>query len=65
MEVILTIHAKERMAAKGITIEQVKNTIQRGAKVKQTDGFEASYTYVKVAFKIIGEKYIVKTVKIG
>lgn len=65
MELILTKHVKKRMAEKGVTITQIKAVIRRGAKVRQTDGFEATYTYIKVAFKIIGEKYIIKTIKIG
>jgi len=65
LEWIFTKHAKERVAAKGVTIEQVKIDVQRGAKVPQTDGFEATYTYIKVAFRIVGKKYIIKTIKIN
>ncbi|MBI4919436.1 DUF4258 domain-containing protein [archaeon] len=64
IEIILTEHAKERMAAKGITKEQIKNAINHGAKQKQTDGFLASYTYIEVAYKLRGKKHIIKTVKI-
>ncbi|MBI5065974.1 DUF4258 domain-containing protein [Candidatus Woesearchaeota archaeon] len=63
-ELILTEHAKERMAAKGISKEQIKTAIKQGAKQKQTEGLLATYTYLEVAYKIIGKKYVVKTVKI-
>ncbi|MBI2146915.1 DUF4258 domain-containing protein [Candidatus Woesearchaeota archaeon] len=59
----ITSHAKERMAVHGITKEQVKIAIERGAKVKQTDGYLTSFTYIKVAYKKIGENtYKIKTV---
>ena len=34
------------------------------SKFKQTEGFLVKYTYFSVAYKIIGEKYIVKTIYI-
>ncbi|MBI2666592.1 DUF4258 domain-containing protein [Candidatus Woesearchaeota archaeon] len=59
----ITKHAKERMALHGITLEQVKRAIQQGAKTKQTEGYLASYVYLKVAYREIGEKYYkIKTV---
>lgn len=64
IEIVLTEHAKERMTAKGVDNEQIKRAIMYGAKQKQTGGFLASYTYIEVAYKIIKNKYIIKTVKI-
>lgn len=64
MIIILSEHAKIRMAQKAISMEQIKRTISQGAKIKQTDGFLAIYTYIEVAYKIRGDRYIVKTVKI-
>tara|TARA_Y100000310_G_scaffold341246_1_gene439796 strand:- start:1663 stop:1869 length:207 start_codon:yes stop_codon:yes gene_type:complete len=59
----ITYHAKERMVMHGISKEQIKNAIKRGAKVKQTEGYLASYTYLKVAYRKIGKNiYKVKTV---
>tara|TARA_Y100000310_G_C20566464_1_gene755745 strand:+ start:568 stop:774 length:207 start_codon:yes stop_codon:yes gene_type:complete len=59
----ITFHAKKRMVMHGITNEQIKRAITRGAKVKQTEGYLASYTYLKVAYKKIGKNiYKVKTV---
>ncbi len=64
MIIILSEHAKKRMAEKAITLEQIKRAITQGAKVRQTDGFLAIYTYLEIAYKIRGNKYIIKTVKI-
>lgn len=59
----ITQHAKEKMILHGLSLEQIKRAIQQGAKVKQTDGYLASYTYIKVAYKEIGENwYKIKTV---
>ena len=63
---LLTKHAKEKMAVHGITKEQVKQVIGRGATVKQTDGLLASYTYLKVAYKKVADGvYKIKTVFVG
>jgi len=65
MIIKITIHAKERMAKNAITKEMVKRTIKEGAKQRQTEGFLASYSYFKVAYKKIGENtYKIKTVYI-
>ena len=59
----LTRHAQDKIIFLGITKEQVKNTILRGSKFKQTDGYLAVYRYLKVAYKIIGKDvYKIKTV---
>lgn len=62
MELILTYHAKVRMAEKAVNTEQIREVIKKGAKIKQTDGFLARYGCIKVAYKMIKEKYIIKTV---
>ena len=64
MRLIFTIHARERMDYHGISGEQIRVVIQLGAKMPQTDGFVAVYTYIRVAYKIKGDKYIIKTVMI-
>jgi len=61
----LTRHAKERMVSRGITIEQIKRAIKIGATIKQTDGYESSYSYLLVDWKKIGDDvYKIKTIKI-
>ena len=64
MNLILTLHAKEQMVERGVNKQQVIDVIKKGSKVVQTDGFLASYSYIKVAYKIKGVQYIVKTVMI-
>ena len=62
MIIIYKKHAVEMMAERGITKEQVEIALRRGNKFKQTDGILAKYSYFAVAYKVIGEKYIIKTV---
>ncbi len=64
MNLVITKHAQQRMDVNGITEEQIKMTIKRGAKTPQTEGFLAVYTYIRVAYKIINDKYIIKTVMV-
>ena len=64
MRLIIIKHAQQRMDLNGITEDQIKMVIQRGAKTVQTDGFLAVYTYIRVAYKIINDKHIIKTVMI-
>ena len=66
MRLLITKHAKERMADKAISKYMVIEAIQKGAKVKQTQGYLASYGYIKVAYKIVGKDlYKIKTVFVG
>lgn len=61
----ITLHAKERMAKNAITMEMAKRAIKEGAHQRQTDGFLASYSYFKIAYKKIGgDVYKIKTVYI-
>lgn len=62
MIIILSKHAKGMMVERGITKEQIKIAIQRGSKIKQTDGFKSVYSYIGVCYKIKGDKYIIKTI---
>lgn len=64
MDLVLTLHAKEQMVERGISKQQIVDAIKKGSKVVQTDGLLASYGYIKVAYKIRGDVYIVKTVMI-
>jgi len=64
MKLIITLHAQQRMDQYGITEEHLKVAIQRGAKFPQTEGLVAVYTYIRVAYRIVSEKYIIKTVMI-
>jgi len=64
LELILTKHARDQMFERGIDEGQIITTIKRGSKIKQTDGFKSLYSYIGVCYKIIGKKYIIKTVMV-
>nr|MCK4930002.1 DUF4258 domain-containing protein [Nanoarchaeota archaeon] len=64
LRLIITKHARQQMFDRGIDEEQIKNTIKKGSKIKQTDGFKSVCSYIGVCYKIKGEKYIIKTVTI-
>jgi hypothetical protein len=60
----LTEHAKKQMVERGVNKEQIMRAIKQGSKVKQTDGYLASYGYIVVAYKKKGDVYKIKTVMI-
>lgn len=61
---VIKRHAQDMMVARGVTKEQIRRTIKMGSRTVQTDGYLSIYTYLAVAWKIRGDKYIIKTVKI-
>ena len=61
----ITKHANDKMLWLGISEEDIKRTILRGSKFKQTDGYLTIYTYIKVAYKKLNKNvYKIKTVMI-
>lgn len=62
VRIIITKHAKEKMVICGITKEQIKIALMQGARSPQTDGYLASYGYIKIAYKKIDGLYKIKTV---
>jgi hypothetical protein len=64
MRLILTAHARDQMLDRGVTRKMVERTLRRGSKIRQTDGLLATYEYVRVAYHVVGDAYIVKTVMI-
>lgn len=59
-----TKHAKRMMVERGVTKEQVTRAIKMGSKIRQTDGYLSSYTYIEVAYKKKGDMYKIKTIKV-
>lgn len=56
-------HARQQMFERGVDEEQIKIAMQRGAKIKQTDGYLAIYSYIRIAYRIVGKDiYKIKTV---
>ena len=62
MIIQISKHAKEKMDVEGIDEEQIKKAIKMGSITRQTEGYLASYTYFKVAYKRKGNIYRIKTV---
>ncbi len=62
MIIQISKHAKEKMDIEGIDEDQIKRVIKMGSTSRQTDGYLATYTYVKVAYKKRGDVYRIKTV---
>ena len=64
MRVVLTRHAQEAMIERGVTPEMVERALTRGSKTRQTRGLLAAYGYVRVAYYVRGDTFVVKTVMV-
>ena len=62
MIIQISKHAKEKMDVEGIDEGQIRRAIMHGSLSRQTNGYLATYTYIKVAFKRKGEVYRIKIV---
>lgn len=65
MKVTLSKHAIEQARERGISIEQIKKSIQRGAKHLQGKKIITDYTYIRVIYKKLKDEYFVITVMIN
>ena len=64
MKITLSKHAIEQARERGMSIEQIKKTIQRGAKYLQGKKIVADYTYTRVVYKRLKDECFVITVMI-
>ncbi|MBI3050853.1 DUF4258 domain-containing protein [Candidatus Woesearchaeota archaeon] len=64
MIIRLTDHARQRMSENAITLEMVRNALKYGSRTVQTDGLKATYGYYEVAYKKVGDIYVIKTVMV-
>ena len=64
MKITLSKHALEQARERGITIEQIKRTIQRGAKYLQGKKIISDYTYIRVVYKRLKDEHFIITVMI-
>ena len=62
MIIQISRHAKEKMDIEGIGEDQIRRAIKMGSISRQTNGYLATYTYIKVAYKRRGNVYRIKTV---
>lgn len=65
MRIIKTKHATDKAKLWAVTDGQIKNTIRKGSKYKQTDGLLAVYMEYEIAYRVISKDlYLIKTIKI-
>ena len=57
-------HALEQARERGVSINEIKETVQKGAKFPQNGKTLAVYRHIKIAFKKINELIFVITVMI-
>ncbi len=64
-DLLITRHAQDKMHVEGIGIAQIIEALERGSKFQQTDGMLTIYQYFCVAYRKIGDKFLIKTVFIN
>ena len=67
MELFITKHALEQARERGISINEIKQTISKGAKFIQNEREKkivSDYRHIRIVFKKVGDKYYVITVMI-
>jgi len=64
MELVMSRHALEQARERGISINEIKESIKCGAKVLQNNKIITTYRHIKVIFKKIKNKIFVITVMI-
>jgi hypothetical protein len=62
METRLTKHAKQRMMERGITVEDVKEVISKGTKIREGRGVRCVFRHIHIPCIKVEEVWIVKTV---
>lgn len=55
MKVIYSKHGNDKRILYGLTKEQVERAIKRGATIKQTGGYLASYRELRIPYKKLNE----------
>ena len=64
MDIILSWHALQQARERGVTIEDIKKVIQRGAKHFQENKIVSDYMYIRVVYKKNQQKMFIITVMI-
>ncbi len=64
MELLISKHALEQAREKGISVNEIKETIQNGSKSLQDGKILSNYRHIRVVFKKIANKFFVITVMI-
>jgi len=64
IKLVMSKHALEQARERGISINEIKETIQKGIKFIQKKKVVASFRHIKIVYKKIKEKYFIITVMI-
>lgn len=64
MNIIMSKHALEQSRERGVSINEIKETIRKGAKFLQQEKIIAKYRHIKIIFKKIKDEYFIITVMI-
>ncbi len=57
-------HAHEQARERGVSINEIKEAIQRGSKFLQGNKVVSNYRHIKIVFKKMKNKFFVVTVMI-
>ena len=57
-------HALEQARERGVSLNEIKETIIKGAKFLQQDKIVAKFRHIKIVFKKIKDNYFIITVMI-
>jgi len=65
MELVLSYHALEQARERGVSINEIKEVIQKGAKfIQDNNKIVADYRHIRVIFKKINKLFFVITIMI-
>jgi len=64
MNIIMGRHAKQQARERGISINEIKICVQRGAKSLQGKKILSKYAHIQVVYKKIKENFFIITVMI-
>lgn len=64
MEIEMSRHALEQARERGISINEIKEAIQKGIKFTQQDKIVSIYRHIKIVFKKLYDRFFIITVMI-
>ena len=64
MELLMSRHALDQARERGVSINEIKDAIKKGAKFLQNGKILSIHRHIKIAYKKINDKFFVITVMI-
>ena len=64
MEIVMSLHALEQARERGVSINEIKETIRYGTKYLQNEKIVAMYRHIKIVFKKSKDKFFIITIMI-